>query len=375
MPRALLVLTLLLLPAAVHAAAPCRRLPLERPLRGATMVHLDDASDDNLANDGLRGYGTESAAGMLRRLRGVGLTLVSLMALGHLDHARDTTVRDERADPGKANDATLLATMATAHHEGLAVLLVPHLWLADGEWRGRITHPQGPDADAFFQSYGDFVEHVAQVAEQGCAEALSIGVELKGLSTVPAHRARFRDVISRVRAAFKGLVTYSANWDELPDVTFLAELDVAGVNAFWPLHQRPGAGADELHAGAQSVARTLAEVHRKSGKRILLTEFGYKSVKDSAVRPWEWPGEAKVDALPGDEGYQALAYAALLGAVAPAPWLEGVVVWFVPSDEKDPHREGRWEGPNGFSPLGKRAEAVLRAFCAGEGWRQKARRK
>jgi hypothetical protein len=90
-----------------------------------------------------------------------------------------------------------------------------------------------------------------------------------------------------------------------------------------------------------------------------LTEFGYTTRPDPAVRPWEWPD--KMANVPVDEGAQADAYAALLAPLVDEPWLAGAFVWRFYADPNDVSQEAEW----GFSPRGKLAELVLRdAFSA-----------
>jgi len=192
---------------------------------------------------------------------------------------------------------------------------------------------------------------------------MSVGLEFKGLSQQPGHRARFEALVTAVRAVFHGVITYSANWDEAQGVTFWQSVDVLGVNAFYPLQTRRGATAADLEAGALGVSRQLAALHARTRKKILLTEVGYKAITDSALRPWEWPAEVNLETLPVDEAFQAQAYRAMACGVTTQPWSLGMVAWFTPSDPNDQAHPNRWEGPNGFNPLHKAAGAVLAGGC------------
>jgi hypothetical protein len=292
-----------------------------------------------------------------------GLDLVSLVTVVRLKDARDRTFRDELSTTGKSSREAITAAAQDAHALGLRVMLVPHLLLDNGTWRGDMVLAGVEDADRFFAGYGSYLEDLARVAESACVEVLSLGVELKGTSGVAEHDGRWAALIKRVRRVFRGVLIYSANWDEVEQVRFTPLLDAVGVNAFWPLHDTPGATPEVMASGARRVAGVLGTVSRKSKKPVMIVEFGYKGVKDSAIRPWEWPDEARVDSLPGDPGYQAAAYHAFLCAVAKEPWLMGAAAWMVTSDMDDVNRANRWEGPHGFSPLGKPAEDVLSSFC------------
>jgi hypothetical protein len=113
------------------------------------------------------------------------------------------------------------------------------------------------------------------------------------------------------------------------------------------------------------VAAELRRVAEEWHKPLLLTEMGYTTRRDPAVRPWEWP-----EALAGvelDQAAQALAYRALLRPLADEPWCAGFFVWRTYADPGDVSQEPE----HGFSPRGKLAELVLRdAFVtawAGDG--------
>ncbi len=148
----------------------------------------------------------------------------------------------------------------------------------------------------------------------------------------------------------------------------LNELDVIGVNAFYPLAEKDGASFDTLLEGGKRVqakVRALAETWQKP---VLFTEIGYTTRKDPAIRPWEWP-----DAMTNvrvDEVAQADAYRALIAPLLDEPRFMGFFVWRVYADPDDTSQEAEW----GFSPRGKLAELVMRdAFAAA--WSGDATRK
>jgi hypothetical protein len=92
---------------------------------------------------------------------------------------------------------------------------------------------------------------------------------------------------------------------------------------------------------------------------VLLTEMGYTTRPDPALRPWEWPdGMSNVVV---DQPAQATAYRALLAPLLDEPWCAGFFVWRTYADPGDVSQEAEW----GFSPTGKLAELVVRdAFAA-----------
>jgi hypothetical protein len=238
------------------------------------------------------------------------------------------------------------------------VLLVPHLWVESGEWRALIDPGGDAEWQRWAKSYERFVLSWAQVASEHDVEMLSVGVELR--SWVTTQRApSFAALISAVRAVYPGLVTYAANWDDVDKTVILGQLDVIGINAFYPLAESDGADFATLLRGGQNIAGRVRDLARSWGKPVMFTEFGYTTRKNPAVKPWEWPDHMQNVVV--DQRAQAEAYAALLAPLMDEEAFAGFFVWRVYSDPDDVSQEQEW----GFSPRGKLAELVLRdAFNA-----------
>ncbi|MEI8259489.1 MAG: hypothetical protein WCJ30_27795 [Deltaproteobacteria bacterium] len=317
-------------------------------IRGATLGPIESTQHPGV------GYGTPASAEALDELVALGCTWVSLTPFGRLWDLHSTDVAMDFESPFRVNRAALLRVIAQAHARGLAVLLVPHLWVDAGGWRGEIDPGSEPGWARWFASYTHFVTEWARVAQEGHVEMFSIGVEMK--SSSHTHGVQWLDVIEAVRRAYAGMLTYSANWDEEPLVTFWDRLDVVGINAFYPLAERDGAALDVLRRGAVERARQLGEWATREGRTVMFTEFGYTARANPAVRPWEWP-DSMAD-VHVDAHAQADAYRALLEAFVPQPWFAGAFVWRYYSNPMDASQESAW----GFSPRGREAEDVLRDF-------------
>lgn len=348
---------------ALALASVCPPQTLPATVRGITVVHMMDPGAKGPEPRGVRGYGTAASAATLDSVAAAGLNTVALVAVGRMHSAQDVVVRPDLDVPGLATHAALERMVVQAHTRGLSVVLVPHLQVDDGTWRGQLNPKDPVAAAAFFQSYTTWLRRLAQLAQKHCVAAMSVGVELKALTADPRHAKALQRLVTSVGSAFGGVLTYSANWDEMDRVPLWPALDVVGVNAFWPLQRGPGATDAELEAGAAVVARAVAGVAQRTGKRVLFMEFGFKSVADAALRPWEHPNEVDLDKLPLDTAFQARCYRALLCAVATEPAWAGGIAWFAPSDPHDVDSAARWEGPNGFNPMGKPAWKVLTHGC------------
>ena len=321
-------------------------------IRGVTLGPIE-----SLRHPG-RGYGTEASRRALDEAVAMGATWVSLTPFGRVWDLSPDGIDLTFEAPYEENRRNVLAAIDQAHARGLSVLVVPHLWVETGGWRALIE--PGGDAEwaRWAEAYRAFVLAWAEVAERGGAEMLSVGVELRSWVTGP-RAATFAAIVRDVRAVYSGLITYSANWDDVEETLILSELDLIGVNAFYPLTEVPGASRPELALGALRVAEGLERIARAHGKPVLLTEVGYTTREDPALRPWEWPdGMTNVRV---DEQAQADAFGAILGPMLDARWCAGFFVWRLYADPDDVSQEAEW----GFSPRGKLAELVLRdAFTA-----------
>jgi hypothetical protein len=312
-----------------------------------------------------RGYGSEPSRRTMEDARRMGANWVSLTPFGRIWDLRPTGVDPTFEAPFPANRRAIVRAVAQAHAEGLRVMLVPHLWVESGEWRALVDPVSDEAWETWSRGYGDFVTLWAEVAEEAAVDLFSVGVELR--SWVTTTRARsFLDVIERVRRVYSGKLTYAANWDDVEDTVILGALDVIGVNAFYPLTEREGASFGELLEGGRKIAERLDALAARWQKPVLLTEMGYTTRTDPALRPWEWPDS--MTNVQVDPEAQADAYHALLAPLIELENVAGFFVWRVYADPDDMSQEAEW----GFSPRGKLAERVVRnAF--GARWRGEPR--
>src|SRR5690606_4276638 len=112
----------------------------------------------------------------------------------------------------------------------------------------------GDDAawETWAQGYQRFVNEWAAVARETEVEMLAVGIELR--TWVTTERASsFAGVIREVRRVFPGLLTYAANWDDVHDTVIWGELDVIGVNAFFPLAKAPGDPLSTLERSGERI--------------------------------------------------------------------------------------------------------------------------
>ena len=305
-----------------------------------------------------RGYGSAPYRRTLTETEELGATWVSLTPFGRVADLAPSGVSLTFEQPFEENRVAVGRAIDQAHEAGLKVLLVPHLWVESGGWRGELDPGSDDDWSRFARSYRDFLLAWARVAREHGADMLALGVELRSLVTT-AHAESFVALAREVRALYPGLLTYASNWDDVDDAVPLGEVDLIGVNAFFPLTEQSGASTEELLRGGERVAERLRAVAERWQKPVVLTEFGYTTRADPALRPWEWPD--RMSHVTVDEAAQARAYYGLLAPLMNEPWLAGAFVWRLYADPQDLSQEAEW----GFSPRGKLAELVLRdAYAA-----------
>jgi hypothetical protein len=311
------------------------------------------------------GYGSPAFDRTLLEARAMGATWISLTPFGRTADLTGSGVDLTFESPFAVNRVDVARAVAMAHARGLRVFIAPQLWVESGEYRA-FMNPGSDDGWAHWAaSYAHFARAWAEVAQSSQADMLSVGVELR--SWVTTTRApSFADVIAEVRGIYHGLLTYSANWDDVDTTTILGDLDVIGINGFYPLAEKNGASPETLLAGGEEVRAKVHALAELWQKPVVFTEIGYTTRPDPAVRPWEWP-EAMSHVVM-DEEAQAVAYRALIAPMLEEPDFVGFFVWRLYADPDDASQEAPW----GFSPRGKKAELVVRdAFAArwaGDPW-------
>ena len=349
---------------AAHALALASELALASPgadawsraelggVRGITVGPIENGYHPSV------GYASPAYERSLREIRAWGATWVALTPFGRVPDLLGTGIDLTFEVPFERNRRDVARAVELAHAQGLRVMLVPHLWVETGQWRGELE----PGSDAAWarwsERYERFVRVWAEVAEETHVEVFSAGVELR--SWVTTSRApSFAHVVREIRRVYHGLVTYSGNWDDVDQTVIWGDLDLIGINAFYPLAEQPGGPYQTLVESARKIRARVHELAEAWQKPVLFTETGYTTRPDPAVRPWLWPDT--MSGISVDEGAQAAAYRALTGALLDDADFAGFFVWRVYADPDDTSQEAPW----GFSPAAKQAELVVRdAFAA-----------
>ncbi len=326
-----------MLVACLMAIPACDRLPTGPADRSGPAVR-----GMTLADWTAEGYGTPEAGEALAALAATGANTVTIIVTAYQNERRSSAIH---VDPLRTPSmGALRSALTVAANLGLEIALKPHVDLEDGSWRGHIE-PQDPET--WFASYRSFIVPLAALAESINAAQFVVGTELAGTLR---DRAQWIETIRQVRAAYSGPLVYAASWDEAQRVPFWEELDLVGVDAYFPVAVRRNPNRLDILAGWQPWLVRLDQLHRQTDRPVLLTEIGYRSIDGAGRHPYDLRDRGTPDL---DE--QADLYWGALEATTARPGLAGMYWW-------------NWSikqpaGPEdtGYTPRGKPAALELTA--------------
>lgn len=299
-------------------------------------------------------YASAESDESLKELAGIGTEWVAIMVNWYQEKCFTTSIFPTEKT---ASDSSLIHAINTAHSLGMKVMIKPHLDIidiSDGSWRGDIACSTEPDWKSWFENYRDFILHYAKIAEENKAEILCIGTELTSVATIKEDMWK-EMVIAPVRQAYKGKLTYAANWnEEFTHVKFWDALDYVGIDAYFPLSDNQRPTFEEIKKGWQPWLKELEEFQAKVDKPIIFPEVGYCSAYGTAKMPWEDIAGGKLDM-----NLQAECYRAILETFWDKDWFYGIYWWRWGTDV-------RFGGPTnrGFSPQNKPAQEVVKEWYA-----------
>jgi hypothetical protein len=232
--------------------------------------------------------------------------------------------------PSSQSTPTLAAFVEgvhSAHALGYHVFFVPLMQVrTPGDWSGSIQLPTNRQ-QAWFDAYWQAIQPYVQAAAESGVEQMAIGTELQWLQQY-APAALWTQLISRERALFKGVLTYDMNWSSLafPLVSWLKDPDLGlvGVSSYIPLLDTAKAiEPDAISAlWSQKVKSKLDTLASEVGKRVLISEIGYRNSSDTLYQTW-----LATTSAPPDPQLQAAAYDATLSNTFSDPQIAGTFFW------------------------------------------------
>ncbi len=293
-----------------------------------------------LANWTTDGYASESSRNAILALRSAGASHMAILITGYQDTKSSNKVL---VDPLRTpTQAAVSQAIGWAQSSGLQVTLKPQILSNDGGWPGQL---KPSDPEAWFNSYIDFLLPLAQLAESFGAAQFIIGTEL---GQTIQKKELWQKTINSIKSVYSGQLTYAASWDEVKKVPFWQELDVIGVDFYFPVANRKDPNQLEILAAWQPWLQTLELLNKQTGRDILFTEIGYRSIDGAGMKPYQFNNPDPLDLQE-----QADLYWAALQSTADIPWLKGMYWWNWLADGSG------GQGNSDYTPYGKPAESVL----------------
>lgn len=238
------------------------------------------------------------------------------------------------------------------HKNNIKVMMKQQIWVWHGEFTGLLKMASEEDWLELENSYKNFIIDYAKVAEAEHVEIFCIGTELEKFIE---HRPEYwRNLIAEIKKVYKGKLTYAANWDEYKRVPFWDALDFIGVDAYFPVSESKTPSVEEALIGWQRWKEELKKVSEKANKKILFTEYGYRSVDFAGKEPWKSDREMTTINLDA----QANLLKGLYQSVWEEDWFAGGFLWkwFISNEKVG------GETDNQFTPQNKPAEAIVEKY-------------
>jgi hypothetical protein len=277
-----------------------------------------------------------------------------------------------RRPDGSPGDLALAHALNSARLVGLDTMLAPEIvGSPTGTWFDAIALGAADEVREAFAQATRALEHYGLLAELCGVDVLCLASECSVISVTrplagdnaqtlarfALMRAEWGKLIPRVRGAFPGALTYSAEpltepLSELERVEFWPELDFVGI-ALFPQLSRPNGRSLQAMAEHRlaDILSNAARVAAEVGRPLLIVQTGFPSSTTAHRSPLLASGAVDVD-------QQASLYAVLADVVEAArarAELAGVFLW-----RWDPDATAGGPSDPSHTPQGKPAERELR---------------
>ncbi|WP_313999414.1 glycoside hydrolase family 113 [uncultured Paenibacillus sp.] len=294
---------------------------------------------------GIRGtwQGTDAEHSM-SELKALGVNWIAL-ALAAVQETAQSTAIPFREAPTVTDDEVRWA-IRNAKRLGMKVCLKPVVNCANGTWRAHIGFfrqevPGEPSWADWFESYGEFIVHYAEIAEQEGCEMLCVGCEMV---QADSREAEWRSLIAQVRKVYGGLITYNCDKYQEDRVNWWDAVDIISSSGYYP------SGQWEIQL--DRIENTL----NRWNKPFFFMETGCPSRSGSSLRPNDWSLEGE----PSEEE-QANWYEEMFTACSRRDWMRGYMLWDWPTKLYD---SSEASANDDYCMYGKQAMKTVRDFYA-----------
>ena len=267
---------------------------------------------------------------------------VVLVPNGLQDTPQSQTI--DYVSPATIGDDELRSMIDYVHSRGLKVALKPTVNCKNGTWRAHVCFfdkdvPCEPKWSVWFRAYTDFQLHFAHIAEEMGADMFITGCEM----VQTEHReTEWRKLISDVRQAYKGPVTYNTDKYQEDNVTWWDCLDCICSSGYYPI--------DDWERQLDRIEAVV----KKFNKPFFFAEAGCKSAVGSSMVPNDW--SIRGDAAPEE---QARWYETMFDAASRRDFVSGFFIW---DWGIRLHSLSEANKDKGYGVYGKPAEKVIADF-------------
>lgn len=288
----------------------------------------------------------------LKNLRATEVRWTAIVINGFQDTVSSTDIKSGNFTPSLKEIKTVTKT---AKKMGLKIMYKFHIDnTADkpDRWRGEIGvgFENNSQWQKWFSSYWKFTAPYIELAQNLGVEMICVGNELTATEN---REQEWREIITAARKKYSGQLVYGANWwPGVENVSWWQELDFIGVSAYFPLAYTKNPTRRELLSGWQNsyYFKRVENISSQTGKKVIFTEIGYKSMDGAAIAPWEYKTSGWPNLME-----QADLYWAAIVTIKNTPWIAGVFwwEWFTTVNAGGPE-------DTSFTPYDKPAEKLLK---------------
>ena len=231
------------------------------------------------------------------------------------------------------------------------IMIKPHLWLRNGSFTGDLNFSSEAEWQKFESAYRSYIFLYAEISEKYALESFCIGTEL--YQFVTERPAFWKKLISDIREVYGGKLVYAENWDKIDQVNIWEDLDLIGVDAYFPLSEKTFPSEKEISNGWQKHKSLLGDLASRYEKPILFTEYGYRSIDYALKEPWN----SERNLYNKNHALQARALMVLYEEFWKEDWFQGGYLW-----KWHQHEDSGGLNNDRFTPQNKPAEKVVAEY-------------
>lgn len=237
------------------------------------------------------------------------------------------------------------------HEKGLQVMIKPQIWLSQGAFTGDLNFNSEEKWQKFEKEYRDYILLYAKIASKRNAEFYCLGTEL--FNFVKERPVFWRNLISEIRKIYSGKLVYAENWDKVDQVNLWMDLDYIGVDAYFPISEKASPSEEEIAEGWEDHLDLLENLSDKYEKKILFTEYGYRSNDFALKEPWN---SSRANSSP-NHNLQARALKVIYKEIWNENWFAGGFLW-----KWHQHEDSGGLENDRYTPQNKPAEKVVKKY-------------